>query len=149
MESLYQKQLLGLAHQARDIPKLSNPTHRATASNPVCGDRVTAFLAIEDSTILSCQVEVKGCALCEAGAGLWAQNVPGRDLQELPILHDQLENWLKTDTDAAHQQPEIALKGYAALTPVRAIKNRHKCVMLAFSTAGLFQPLSQNKRAKE
>ena len=141
MESLYQKQLLGLAHRARNIPKLPNPTHQAAARNPVCGDRVTAFLAIEDGIIHGCQIEVKGCALCEAGAGLWAQNVTGKQLPELPALHDQLENWLKTDEKAA-SQPEIALKGYAALTPVRAIKNRHKCVTLAFSTAGMFQPLS-------
>ena len=97
MESLYQKQLLGLAHQARDIPKLPNPTHQAAASNPLCGDRVTAFLAIEDGIIHGCYIEVKGCALCEAGAGLWAQNVTGKKLPELPALKEQLENWLKTD----------------------------------------------------
>ena len=141
MESLYQKQLLGLAHQARDIPKLPNPTHQAVASNPVCGDRVTAFLAIEDDIIHGCQIEVKGCALCEAGAGLWAQNVTGKKLSELSDLHGQLENWLKTDEKVLGQL-ELTLKGYAALTPVRAIKNRHKCVTLAFSTAGMFQPLS-------
>ena len=141
MESLYQKQHLALAHQARNIQKLSHPTHQAAANNPVCGDRVTAFVAIEHGTIHNCHIEVKGCALCEAGAGLWAQNVTGKQLSELPALHDQLENWLKTDEKSA-SQPEIALMGYAALTPVRAIKNRHKCVTLAFSTASLFQPLS-------
>ena len=141
MESIYQKQLLGLAQQARDIPKLPNPTHQASTSNPMCGDRVTAFLAIEDGIIHGYQIEVKGCALCEAGAGLWAQNVTGKQLPELPALHEQLENWLKTDEKAASQL-EIALKGYATLTPVRAIKNRHKCVTLAFSTARMFRPLS-------
>ena len=141
MESLYQKQLLALAHQARNIQKLSHPTHQAAANNPVCGDRVTAFLAIEHGTIHNCHIEVKGCALCEAGAGLWAQNVTGKKLSELSDLHGQLENWLKTDEKDLGQL-ELTLKGYAALTPVRAIKNRHKCITLAFSTAGMFQPLS-------
>ena len=141
MESLYQKQLLALAYQARNIQKLTHPTHQAAANNPVCGDRVTAFLAIEHGTIHNCYIEVKGCALCEAGAGLWLQNVTGKQLSELSDLRSQLENWLKRD-EKLPNQPEIALKGYAALTPVRAIKNRHKCVTLSFSTAGMFQPLS-------
>ena len=141
MESLYQKQLLALAHQARNTQKLSHPTHQAAANNPICGDRVTAFVAIEHGTIHKCHIEVKGCALCEAGAGLWAQNVTGKQLSELSDLHGQLENWLKTD-EKVLSQLELTLKGYAVLTPVRSIKNRHKCVTLAFSTGGMFQPLS-------
>ena len=86
MESLYQKQLLALAYQARNIQKLTHPTHQAAANNPVCGDRVTAFLAIEHGTIHNCYIEVKGCALCEAGAGLWLQNVTGKQLSELSDL---------------------------------------------------------------
>ena len=140
MESLYQKQLLTLASSARDLPALKNPTHSSVVNNPVCGDKVTATIEIDNHIIIANAVEARGCALCEAGAGLWMHMAANRPLSELSLLHDQLASWLRGDADS-DRNIGMDTKIYTPLTPVRAIKNRHKCVLLAFSTADKFRPL--------
>ena len=140
MESLYQKQLLTLASSARGLPALKNPTHSSVVNNPVCGDKVTATIEIDNHIIIASAVEARGCALCEAGAGLWMHMVANRPLSELSLLHDQLASWLRGDADG-DRNIGMDTKIYTPLTPVRAIKNRHKCVLLAFSTADKFRPL--------
>ena len=86
MESLYQTQLLALAKFARDAPPLRSYTHQAVVNNPVCGDKVSAYLTLKDDVITDCTADVKGCALCEAGAGLWIQSVTGTSLLDLAKL---------------------------------------------------------------
>ena len=140
MESLYQKKLLTLASSARDLPTLKNPTHISVVNNPICGDKVTATIEIDNHIIIASAVEARGCALCEAGAGLWMHMVANRPLSELSLLHDHLASWLRGDADG-DRNIGMDTKIYTPLTPVRAIKNRHKCVLLAFSTADKFRPL--------
>ena len=73
MQSIYQEQLLALARRVRDNKSivLSAPTHTAEVNNPVCGDRVLSTIKLENNMIIATHAEAKGCALCEAGAGLW------------------------------------------------------------------------------
>ena len=144
MESLYQTQLLALAKFARDVPPLPFYTHQAVVNNPVCGDKVSAYLTLKDDVITDCTADVKGCALCEAGAGLWIQSVAGKSLSDLAKLHDALESWLAGKTKEIGLETGIRLDSVVALTPVRNIKNRHRCVLLAFSTATAFIPGSQD-----
>ena len=135
MQSLYQDQLLALARTARSSSALSAPTHTAEVNNPVCGDRIRAGLVVADGVITAAHAEAKGCALCEAGAGLWLETVIGRDIDALPVLSSQLTDWLTSDSpDTAHSFP-ASLDAFGA---VRQIKNRHKCVTLAFATADKF-----------
>ena len=140
MESLYQKKLLTLASSARDLPTLKNPTHISVVNNPICGDKVIATIEIDNHIIIANAVEARGCALCEAGAGLWMHMAANRPLLELSLLHDQLASWLRGKVDGV-RNTGIDRRIYTPLTPVRAIKNRHKCVLLAFSTADKFRPL--------
>lgn len=136
MEALYQEQLLALARSMRTSSTLTFPTHLAEVNNPICGDRVRTALLIRDNIIAAAHADAKGCALCEAGAGLWLDTVVGLSLSELPGIHDELAAWLKAETNHKH------FTGIEAFEPVRAIKNRHKCVTLAFASAGKFKAIT-------
>lgn len=135
MQSIYQDQLLALARGARASTALSAPTHTAEMNNPVCGDRIRATLAVAGGIITHAHAEAKGCALCEAGAGLWLGMVVGREMAALPGLYDTLTDWLKASQPP---RPDGFSSDIEAFAPVRAIKNRHKCVTLAFATADKF-----------
>ena len=138
MQSLYQDQLLALARGVRSTSALTAPTHIAEINNPVCGDRIRTSVTVTDGTITHAHAEAKGCALCEAGAGLWLNTVVGRDMTALPGLYDKLTDWLKADTE---HRPDGFSADIEAFIPVRAIKNRHKCVTLAFAAADKFTPV--------
>ena len=139
MKPIYQDQLLALARHARkqtNIPLIA-PTYTAEVNNPVCGDRVRASVIVENNIIVEAHAEAKGCALCEAGTGLWLNSVLNHTMSSLPGYHSALANWLVGQED---QFNDIVFPdGLDSFAPVRAIKNRHKCVTLAFSTAGRFE----------
>ena len=137
MDALYQEKILSWAKASRAITPLSGTFVSATISNPICGDRVEVRLCLDaDNVITDVSAAVRGCALCEAGAGLFTSLAPGMTATALPTLQTGFADWLGTD-DSAEIEP--AMRDF---TPVRRIKNRQKCVLLAFEagTAALSDP---------
>ena len=136
MDQLYQDRILAFARAVRGVTPLDDPTHQASVSNPTCGDRVDIRLKIENGTVTAVTAAVRGCALCEAGAGLLMDIAPQLGRRQLEQLRDELGAWLAGNDDADIREE------MAAFAPVRDIKNRHKCVTLAFE-AGV-KALSEN-----
>ena len=126
MEQIYQDHILAFARVARDATPLENATHRASVSNPTCGDRVDISLIVEGDRIRAVSAAVRGCALCEAGAGLLMGSLDDMPLQTLDDMRADLTAWLGGE-DKADINGDVAV-----FEPVRAIRNRHKCVTLAF-----------------
>lgn len=129
MEQLYQDRILALARATRTADPLAKSSHQASVSNPTCGDRADVALLIEHEVVNGASVAVRGCALCEAGAGLLISLATHRPQQDLARMRDALAAWLAGD-DSADIHEEMN-----TFAPVRAIKNRHKCVTLAFEAA--------------
>ena len=125
MDALYQKQILDYTQKARASKAVVEPTHTATLNNTICGDRVTVSLNVNGHNVNQIAVEVRGCALCEAGAGLVIACFTGQTDQTIRQLTDDFSNWL------AGQNKEAPTPEMQHFTPVKAIRNRHKCVLLA------------------
>jgi len=128
VDALYQKQILDYAQKSRASKAFGQPTHTATLDNPTCGDRVTISLDVSGDNIKQIAVVVRGCALCEAGAGLVIACFTGQTNQTIRQLTDDFSNWL------AGQNKEAPTSEMQHFTPVKAIRNRHKCVLLACHT---------------
>ena len=125
MDALYQKQILDFAQKSRASPPLDQPTHIATLDNTICGDRVEISLEVKSQHIKKIGVSVRGCALCEAGAGLAIECFTGQSDQRIRRLSDDFSRWL---TDHGTNAPTPQMQHF---TPVQSIRNRHKCVLLA------------------
>ena len=128
MDALYQKQILDYAQRSRASIPLDQPTHTATLDNPTCGDRVEISLEVSSQKVKKIGVAVRGCALCEAGAGLAIEIFIGQNGQTVRQLTDEFSNWLKGHGNDA---PTPQMQHF---TPVQSIRNRHKCVLLACHT---------------
>lgn len=126
MDALYQKQILDYAHKSRASISVDQPTHSARLDNPTCGDRVEVTLEMAAGHIEKIGMTVRGCALCEAGAGLALDCLPGRNETEIRDLTEGFATWID---GKANQPPYPNMQHF---TPVRNIRNRHKCVLLAF-----------------
>lgn len=132
MDSLYQTELLALSRLVRGLPDLKNPTHTLSLNNPTCGDKVHLSVIVKDGHLHAHHISAEGCALCAAGAGLWyklsANDTPDgmRDKQALiaEYLNDRSDAPIGAD-----------LASLTVFTPVKTIKNRHKCVSLAFDAS--------------
>ena len=120
MDALYQKQILDFAQKSRASPPLDQPTHIATLDNTICGDRVEISLEVKSQHIKKIGVSVRGCALCEAGAGLAIECFTGQSDQRIRRLSDDFSRWL---TDHGTNAPTPQMQHF---TPVQPIRNRHK-----------------------
>ena len=129
MDALYQEKILAFAKATRGMTPLAVHTHAALVSNPTCGDQVDLKLHIDGDRISDASAEIRGCALCEAGAGMFLSVSSTLSTTELQATRDALAAWLAGD-DTADIPDDMRV-----LEPVRAIRNRHKCITLAFDAS--------------
>ena len=129
MDALYQKQILELAKQSRTRELDINAPLQASCDNTTCGDRVDISFALKDGAINSIGIKVRGCALCEAGAGLVLAQFEGMKQDTARQMTAQFTRWI------GKEQDQVPNDDMAKFLPVRDIRNRHKCVLLAFQAA--------------
>ena len=137
VQDIYRGQILELAKSARLSEPLAKPTHSAEKNNPICGDKVTIDIVIENEIVSDVHLFVRGCALCEAGAGMLGETAIGKNLNDLKKLTNKMDNYLNNNEPAPDNN-------YLCFEPVKKIKNRITCVLLAFQAASELTP---NKRS--
>ena len=128
MDNLYQKELLALARTVRALTELPAATHSHSVNNPVCGDKITISVSYKNGAITDRHIAADGCALCAAGAGYWYARSEKADAHQLRALKAEMEAYLKDDSP-------LVDKNVSSFAPVKALRNRHKCVMLAFEAS--------------
>jgi nitrogen fixation protein NifU and related proteins len=97
---------------------------------------VDISFALKDDAINNIGINVRGCALCEAGAGLVVAQFEGMKQDIARQMTAQFARWIGKEQDQAPNED------MAKFMPVRDIRNRRKCVLLAFHAA--MQALDQS-----
>ncbi len=123
--ALYHEALVAKARQATGKGRLTDATASARLDNPLCGDRVTLDIRLEDGRITAVGHEVKGCLLCEAAAATIAELAPGRTSAEARALAETVKRMMKEGTAPTEAALDI-------FTPVQTAKSRRDCVLLPF-----------------
>ena len=147
-DRLYHDQLLALSRLARQDKMLDKPTHQAEMLNPSCGDKVTIALAIDHQSAKAMAITVRGCAICEASAGLihhFADTLTtGIDSAMFKQIIADIPAWLANQED--HDLLHTALE---PLMPVKwHYRNRIRCATLPFEAYALAlrSPLDLNSQ---
>ena len=109
----------------------------ARADNPLCGDRATVTVQVEDDKVASVSHQIRGCLLCRASASLLANSVPGLRIEDAKNLAQSVKDYL-----AGTELPPTG--GWEAFLPLRSHPARHTCALLPLQalrqalTAGKF-----------
>ena len=77
-KQLYQDLIVQHGKAPKNEGPLAGATHEATMKNPLCGDRVTVRLVVDDAGITEARFEARGCMIARASASLLTEAV--RDL---------------------------------------------------------------------
>jgi nitrogen fixation protein NifU and related proteins len=128
-DELYHEKLVARAQAGRAHGRLEQPDKTATLDNPLCGDRVTIDLKMEDGRIVKAGHRTRGCLLCEAASALIVEKAPGASKAALAGLVDQVRQFLQKDGPVPSGW--VAIDEFA---PVRKVKSRQDCVLLPFRT---------------
>ena len=126
--SIYQDKILSLAAENKKRIAIQDFNRSYEMKNPMCGDEVKVRIKLLNNQIDDISAIVRGCALCEASAGLTVKLFKKSEMPNSNFIEEFL-NWLEYKnqnlSNSLPQQMNI-------FTPIRDIKNRHKCITMPF-----------------
>jgi len=125
-EDIYKDAIVTLAKAKTGAERLEGPDATVTMDNPLCGDRVTLDVKIDNGTISEIGHRVRGCMLCEAAASMVGQHVVGTATGDIASARESLKAVLEGQDAPASWAP------VTDFTAVGGFKSRHECVMLPF-----------------
>ncbi|MCC8404906.1 SUF system NifU family Fe-S cluster assembly protein [Paraburkholderia sp. MMS20-SJTN17] len=133
LRDLYQEVIFDHYRRPRNCHALTHANHRAEGYNPLCGDRITLYLRIEDGVVKDAGFEGAGCAIAIASASLMTESLKGRTEQEVEALFGSFHEMVTAPADTPAQHG-TELGKLAALSGVREFPARVKCATLAWHT---------------
>jgi nitrogen fixation NifU-like protein len=134
LRELYQEMILDHVKRPRNSGALPSASHRADGDNPLCGDKVTIFLSIEDGRIADVRFQGRGCAISLASASLMTEAIKGKTEAEVRAMFECFRAGLtaKNEEEAANALAE--LDNLAVFAGVREFPVRVKCATLPWHT---------------
>lgn len=119
--SLYGQELVGLAGRTFPIPAKAT---LGEAHNPLCGDVAKLGVRVAKGRIEALGVEVQGCLVCRASAGLLVDALLGVEVSEYALRLAELEALL------AGKGEGEAGGAFSALARLHSYPSRHVCALL-------------------
>lgn len=131
LRELYQEVILDHNKQPRNFHPVDPHSHEANGYNPLCGDKVTIQLRLDDAgRIEDIGFQGDGCAISTASASIMTEMLKGHTVDEARAMFERFHH-LVTDDDA---QPDPSLGKLGVLAGVRDYPMRVKCATLAWHT---------------
>ena len=95
MDDLYRDEILEHYRNPHNFGTLEEPTTVKEGANPLCGDRITLMLGIdEQGNVTDVAFTGRGCAISQASASMLTDEIKGKPLDEIAQLGktDVLDN---------------------------------------------------------
>ena len=83
MDDLYRDYILEHYRHPHNFGVLEQPTASYEGANPLCGDRITMQLQVEDGIVTEVGFTGRGCAISQASASLLTDDIRGKPLTEV------------------------------------------------------------------
>jgi nitrogen fixation NifU-like protein len=129
LDDLYAEVILEHGRKPRNFGPLPGANRFAKGHNPLCGDRITVQLELDDGTVRRVGFEGAGCAISTAAASLMTEAVRGKSRDEVAALFERFHE-LVTGRSA----DESGLGKLAAFHGVSEFPVRVKCATLPWHT---------------
>ena len=145
LRELYQEIIIDHNRSPRNHYQMKDATAAANGYNPLCGDKLTVYLKInndivEDLSFLGC-----GCAISQASASLMTEALKGKSVDEVLHIFEKFHHMLTRDEDSNW----VAIDKLAVLAGVKAFPARVKCATLAWHTLNAAINNNQNPVSTE
>lgn len=131
LRALYQELIIDHGRHPRNHRQLPQANFTKEGFNPLCGDRLTLYLQIENDRVIDVSFEGSGCAISMASASLMTEALKGNTCDEamqlFAVFHAAVTN--KPDDAALETLGKLAVLQGVAEFPARV-----KCATLAWHT---------------
>ena len=129
LSALYQDVILDHNRSPSNYRPMENANRRVEGNNPLCGDRLTVWLRMEDGVIADATFQGLGCAISMASASLMTSAVKGKTRAEAEALFDRFRRMI---TGSGEQAETDSLGKLAVFSGVSEFPIKVKCASLSW-----------------
>lgn len=133
LRELYQEVILDHSKKPRNFRELPGASHSAEGYNPLCGDRATVYLTLEDGVVRDASFKGAGCSISTASASMMTDAVKGKTVAEAMALFERFHELVTADPSKA-AAASAELGKLAVFAGVHEFPMRVKCASLAWHT---------------
>jgi len=132
LRELYQTTILDHNRKPRNFQVPEGANRDAEGVNPLCGDKVSVHLTLEDGVVRDVGFQGSGCAISTASASMMTEAVKGKSAEEALALFERFHELV---TGPATELPHTDGVGkLVVFAGVREYPMRVKCATLAWHT---------------
>ena len=130
LRELYQEIIIDHNRNPRNHHEMPEASTQANGFNPLCGDKLTVYVLLNENLISDVSFLGCGCAISQASASLMTDAIKGKTLDEAHELFHRFHHMLtiEENTDL------MAMDKLTVLAGVKAFPARVKCATLAWHT---------------
>jgi nitrogen fixation NifU-like protein len=130
LRDLYQEAVLDHYRKPRNFRIPDRINRRAEGFNPLCGDKITIFMHIEEGIIKDIAFTGSGCAISISSASMMTESLKEKTEAEARTL---FEHFRRLITDPPESKSDACSMGILAIfSGVREYPVRAKCATLAW-----------------
>jgi len=136
LQDLYRNTVLDHSRNPRNFRRLEPADRTVLGHNPLCGDKITVYVRLNDDDINDVAFEGTGCAIAMTSASIMTETVQGKSLQAANEEIDRVITQFAPSATGQTDETEAfeSMGDLAALSGVRAYPSRIKCATLAWKT---------------
>jgi nitrogen fixation NifU-like protein len=132
LRELYQELIIDHSKRPRNFRVLEGANRKLDGYNPLCGDKITVFLELENDRVKNIGFQGAGCAISTASASVMTESVKGKTRAEAEALFDIFHHLVTGKPPASGKSPELGK--LAVFSGVSEFPARVKCAILAWHT---------------
>ncbi|MFT6625226.1 MAG: nitrogen fixation NifU-like protein [Cycloclasticus sp.] len=129
LRDLYQEVIFDHNRNPRNFRKMEDADRQIDGFNPLCGDRLTLFLKIDDGKITDASFQGQGCAISTASASLMTDIIKGQTEEEAQKLFELFHNMATGEHVEMDELGKLAVLAGVCEYPARV-----KCATLPWHT---------------
>jgi nitrogen fixation NifU-like protein len=132
LSDLYQEVILEHNKNPRNFREIEHPDKMADGNNPLCGDALRVYVAMDGDKISDVAFKGSGCAISKASASMMTQMVKGKTREEAEQIFNEFHEMVTGGLDPEAGENHLGkLKIFAGVLEFPA---RVKCASLSWHT---------------
>jgi nitrogen fixation NifU-like protein len=129
LSELYHDVILDHNRAPQNYRPMENANRKVEGNNPLCGDRLTVWLRMDDDVIADVTFQGLGCAISMASASLMTSAVKGKTRAEAEALFDRFRRMI---TGSVPEVETESLGKLAVFSGVSEFPIKVKCASLSW-----------------
>lgn len=134
LRELYQETILDHSKKPRNFREMPEATGHAQGFNPLCGDKATVFVRLEDGVVKDVSFKGAGCSISTASASMMTESLKGKSRSDVEAIFERFHALITSDPTRAAENAAPELGKLAAFSGVSEFPVRVKCASLPWHT---------------